>query len=90
MGFRQSASLGALPYPCGRLGGTANNRLGRSQCPDPYFDRVIDEFRICNAGLSAAEIAAPAALGASQQSRTNLMLDNWLNVTSLSPQIIGR
>ena len=102
------------------LGSTANNYIGRSQYPDPYLDGVIDEFRIYNVGLSAAEIAATAALGSSQQLSTNspamgvtisganltmswplanagftlqfctdLMLGNWLNVTSPAPQIVG-
>ena len=102
------------------LGSTANNYLGQSQYPYPYFDGVMDEFRIYNVGLSAAEIAATAALGSSQQlstnspamnlaltganltlswplasagytlqSRTNLMLGNWVNVTLPAPQIIG-
>ena len=53
------------------LGSTANNYLGRSQYPDPYFDGVMDEFRIYNAALSSAEIAATAALGVSQQLSTN-------------------
>jgi endoglucanase len=53
------------------LGSTANNYLGRSQYPDPYLDGVIDEFRIYNAGLSAVEIAATAALGSNQQLSTN-------------------
>jgi acetylxylan esterase len=102
------------------LGGTANNYLGRSQYPDPYLDGSIDEFRIYNAGLSAAEIAATAVLGPGQllstnsppislaargpgltmswplasagftlQSRTNLELGDWVNVTSAAPQIVG-
>jgi regulation of enolase protein 1 (concanavalin A-like superfamily) len=102
------------------LGSTANNYLGRSQYPDPYLDGVIDEFRIYNLGLSAAEIAATVALGSSQllntnspamnitisgtnailswplanagytlQSRTNLVLGNWVDVTSPAPQIVG-
>jgi glucuronoarabinoxylan endo-1,4-beta-xylanase len=53
------------------LGSTANNYLGRSQYPDPYFDGQMDEFRIYNVGLSAAEIAATVVLGASQQLNTN-------------------
>jgi len=102
------------------LGSTANNYLGRSQYPDPYFNGSIDEFRIYNVGLSAAEIAATAALGTSQQlstnspamnianagasltmswplasagytlqSRSNLVLGNWVNVMSPAPQIVG-
>jgi hypothetical protein len=53
------------------LGGTGNNYLGRSQYPDPYLDGVIDEFRIYNVGLSAAEIAASAVLGSGQLLITN-------------------
>lgn len=45
------------------LGSTVNNYLGRSQYPDPYLDGVLDEFRIYNVELSAAEIAATYALG---------------------------
>ena len=102
------------------LGSTANNYLGKSQYPDPYLNGSIDEFRIYNVGLSAAEIAATSALGSSQQlstnspamsmalsgmnltlswplanagftlqSRTNLMLGDWMNVTSPAPHIGG-
>jgi poly(hydroxyalkanoate) depolymerase family esterase len=53
------------------LGSTANNYIGRSQYPDPYLNGLIDEFRIYNIGLSAAEIAATAALGPSQLLSTN-------------------
>jgi len=49
------------------LGNTANNYIGKSQWPDPYMDGLIDEFRIYDMGLSAAEIAAAAALGPNQQ-----------------------
>jgi len=102
------------------LGTTANNYIGRSQYPDPYLDGVIDEYRIYSVGLSAAEIAATAALGPDRllstnspamglalagtnltvswplanagftlQSRTNLSLGNWANVTSIAPQIVS-
>ena len=102
------------------LGSTANNYLGKSQYPDPGLDGLLDEFRIYNAGLSAAEIAATAALGSSQllstnrppismagtktnlalswplanagftlQWRTNVVLGNWVNVTSPVPQMVG-
>ena len=53
------------------LGNTANNYLGRSQYADPYFDGLMDEFRIYNSGLSTAEIAATATLGPDQQLSTN-------------------
>jgi hypothetical protein len=102
------------------LGNTGNNYLGKSQYADPCLNGLLDEFRIYNIGLSAAEIAATAALGPNQllstnsppigaalaganltltwplacagytlQSRTNLVLGNWVNVTSPAPQIIG-
>jgi hypothetical protein len=35
-----------------------NNWLGRAQWPDPLFDGLIDEFRIYNHALSAAEVTA--------------------------------
>jgi hypothetical protein len=102
------------------LGSTANNYIGRSQYPDPYFNGVVDEFRIYSVALSPSEIAATHALGPAQalstnapaislsatptsltltwplasagftvQSRTNLVLGDWVNVTSPAPQIGG-
>ena len=102
------------------LGSTANNYLGKSQYPDPYFDGQLDEFSIYGSGLSAAEVAATYALGPNQllntnspvvlpsigggnmvmtwslasagytlQLRTNLVLGNWVNVTSPAPQIFN-
>ncbi|MGN1097595.1 MAG: stalk domain-containing protein, partial [Clostridia bacterium] len=40
------------------LGGTSANYIGKSQWNDPYFNGVIDDFRIYNRALSADEIAA--------------------------------
>ena len=102
------------------LGSTANNYLGKSQYPDPYFDGQLDEFSIYGSGFSAAEVAATYALGPNQllntnspvvlpsigggnmvmtwplasagytlQLRTNLVLGNWVNVTSPAPQIFN-
>lgn len=43
-------------YPA-RLGNTANNWIGRSQnAADPYFSGLVDDFRIYQRGLTAAEI----------------------------------
>ena len=36
------------------------NYLGKSQFPDPYFNGMIDDFRIYDRGLSAAEVKALA------------------------------
>jgi hypothetical protein len=102
------------------LGSTANNYLGKSQYADPYFNGLLDEFRIYSVALSVSEIAATYALGSGQvlstnspaitvapaptsltltwplasagfmvQSRTDLVLGNWVNVTSPVPQIVG-
>ena len=54
------------------LGNTTRNYLGKSQSvSDPYLNGALDEFRIHNAALSAAEIAATAALGPNQLLSTN-------------------
>jgi endoglucanase len=54
------------------LGSTTHNYLGKSQsASDPYLNGSLDEFRIYNVGLSAAEIAATAALGPDQLLSTN-------------------
>jgi hypothetical protein len=42
-----------------RLGATGQNWIGRSQYgADPYFNGKIDDFRIYQGALSAAEVAA--------------------------------
>ncbi len=53
------------------LGNTVSNYLGKSQWPDPVLAGSVDDFRIYNRALSAAEIvslavlpAAPAGLSA--------------------------
>jgi hypothetical protein len=46
--------------PC-RLGSTGNNWLGRSQYPaDPYFNGKVDDFRLYNGAMTAAQVAALA------------------------------
>jgi hypothetical protein len=53
------------------LGGTVNNYIGKSQWPDPYFNGLIDEFRIYSVALAPAEIAATYTLGPAQLLSTN-------------------
>jgi len=43
-------------YGLSDLGNTTQNWLGRSEYADPYFNGVLDDFRIYNEALSAAEI----------------------------------
>lgn len=45
------------------MGATNHNYLGKSQYPDPYFNGMINEFRIYDRALSAAEIATSFAGG---------------------------
>jgi hypothetical protein len=67
------------------LGNTTRNYLGKSQSvSDPYLNGALDEFRIHNAALSAAEIAATAALGVDQLLSTNLPV---LNLTATSADV---
>jgi hypothetical protein len=54
----RTATTQALPKD---LGNTTQNWLGRSQYPDPYFNGSLDDFRIYNRVLSAAEVAQLAA-----------------------------
>jgi hypothetical protein len=50
----QNPNVGLYPA---RLGNTANNWIGRSQnSADPYFSGLVDDFRIYQRGLTAAEI----------------------------------
>ena len=54
------------------LGSTTNNYLGKSQwATDPYFNGQFEEFRIYNAALASAEVAATYALGSGQLLGTN-------------------
>lgn len=50
----QNPNLGIYPA---RLGNTPNNWIGRSQNPsDPYLSGAVDDFRIYQRGLTAAEL----------------------------------
>jgi O-glycosyl hydrolase len=53
------------------LGNTVNNYIGKSQYSDPYFNGLIDEFRIYSVALSSSEIGATYALGPNQVLSTN-------------------
>jgi len=64
------------------LGSTADNYLGKSQWPDPYFNGSLDEFRIHGVALSAAEIAASYALGVDSLLSTNSPAINLTNSPS--------
>ena len=46
------------------LGITQQNWIGRSQGPDPYFEGMIDDFRIYNRALTAPEIHVLRGLSA--------------------------
>lgn len=62
-----AGSNSALTLKPSSLGATANNYIGRSQyAVDPYLNGTLEEFRIYNVALSAAEIAATYALGPNQ------------------------
>lgn len=43
------------------LGQTKNNYIGKSQYPDPYFNGLIDDFRIYSRALNATEVATLAS-----------------------------
>jgi hypothetical protein len=38
------------------IGDTANNFIGKSAYPDPYFAGLVDDFRVYNRALSASEM----------------------------------
>ncbi|SOE98848.1 Alginate lyase [Burkholderia sp. OK233] len=53
----------AMSFAPFRLGNTSQNWIGRSQYPDPYFNGLIDEFRIYTGVLGADQIAALYSAG---------------------------
>ena len=59
---RAVGTNGAILFPPFRLGGTDQNWIGRSQyAADPYFNGLIDDFRIYRGALSAADVATLSA-----------------------------
>ncbi len=51
-----NAAMQSAPF---RLGSTSQNWVGRSQySADPYFNGLVDEFRIYRGALSAEQVAA--------------------------------
>ncbi len=48
---------GSMTLNPSSLGSTVNNYLGKSQYSDPYLNGSLDEFRIYNRALTAAEVA---------------------------------
>jgi hypothetical protein len=60
----QVGTTTAMTMLAPELGATPNNWIGRSEFSEnPYLDGAIDEFRIYNRALSAAEILALAGTG---------------------------
>ena len=54
-----AGSNAAMTLHLSDLGATTNNFIGRSQyASDPYFSGYVEDFRVYNRALTAAEIAA--------------------------------
>jgi hypothetical protein len=66
-----------------------NNWLGRAQWGDPLFDGLIDEFRIYDHALSAAEVTASFAAGPEPAPVPVLTVNRSTGVISLSNQSGG-
>lgn len=77
------------------LGSTTQNYIGKSQFADPYFNGMVDEFRIYNGALSASEVAtlltslaAPTNLTATA---SNSLVDlKWNSVTRATSYNVRR
>ncbi len=65
-----------------RLGQTKNNYIGKSQYPDPYFNGLVDDFRVYSRALNATEIQALADATTLQQAITNTMVLQEVQVTT--------
>ncbi len=62
--YLNGAQVGSVAYN-GSLSGITNinNWIGRSNWNDPPFNGSIDEFRIYNVALSAAQVSASKSFG---------------------------
>ncbi len=82
-----NATMTFTPDMIGRLVNATNNYIGRSQYPgDPYLNGRVDDFRIYNGALSAAEIAAlyalsPVAPSAPGSASATAVSANVINLT---------
>jgi fibronectin type 3 domain-containing protein len=58
----------AMTFKPSAMGSTAQNYIGKSQYPDPYFNGALDDFRIYSSALNASDIGilAGGELGAPQ------------------------
>jgi hypothetical protein len=66
-----------------------NNWLGRSQWPDPLFDGLIDEFRIYNHAMSAAEVSASFAAGPAPAPLPVLIVNRSTGAITIANQSAG-
>jgi hypothetical protein len=66
-----------------------NNWLGRAQWPDPLFDGLIDEFRIHDTALTAAEVAASFTAGPEPAPLPVLVVNRDTGAISLANQSAG-
>lgn len=64
------------------LGATTQNYIGRSQWNDPYFNGLIDDFRIYKKALSASEIGTLTGSGVSA---TNIAPKGTASTSYVSP-----
>ena len=78
------ATNGSLALTPEDIGPMANDYLGRSQYPDPYFTGSMDEFRTYNGVLDALQIALDAATGPDVITNTPGALTS-LQITAGSP-----
>lgn len=63
-----------------------NNWLGRSQFPDPLFDGAIDEFRVYDTALTAAQVAASFTTGPDASTIPTLLVDRTTGAITIANQ----